>query len=93
VDSLNWCFERDAEGRGVVKHHAPPRFVAYWTSGAGEVPAPPAPCWKDAGSGDGEDSLHIFGFQWIDRRPDFAAFDRLMQDAATAIDAWIASRL
>ena len=45
------------------------------------------------GSGDGEDSLHIFGFQWIDRRPDFAAFDRLMQEAATAIDAWIASRL
>jgi len=93
VDSLNWHFERDAEGRGVVKHHAPPRFVAYWTSGAGEVPAPPVQCWKDAGSGDGEDSLTLFGFQWIDRRPDFAAFDRLMQDAAKAIDAWIASRL
>jgi len=77
----------------VVLYHVPPRFVAYWTSGAGEVPAPPIQCWKDAGSGDGEDSLQIFGFQWIDCRPDFAAFDRLMQEAATAIDAWIASRL
>jgi hypothetical protein len=93
VDSLNWRFERDTEGRGMVTHQAPPRFVAYWTSGAGEVPAPPAPCWHDTGSGDGEDGIHIFGFQWIDRRPDFAAFDRLMQDAAKAIDAWIASRL
>lgn len=48
---------------------------------------------RGAGSGDGEDSLHIFGFQWIDRRPDFVAFDSLMQEAATAIDPWIASRL
>jgi len=77
----------------VVRHDAPPRFAAYWTSSADEAPAPPVPCWKDPGSGGGEDGLHIFGFQWIDRRPDFAAFDRLMQDAATAIDAWIASRL
>jgi len=56
------------------------------------MPAPPVQCWKDTGSG-GEDSLNIFGFQWIDPRPDFAAFDRIMQDAAKAIDAWIASRL
>jgi len=89
----DWSVRRDAEGLGVVKHYATPRFVAHWTSGADEVPAPPAPCWKDAGSGDGEDSLTIFGFQWIDRRPDFAGFDRLMQDAAKAIDTWIASRL
>jgi len=92
VDSLNWRFERDAEGRGMVTHQAPPRFIAYWTSGAGEMPAPPVQCWKDTGSG-GEDSLNIFGFQWIDPRPDFTAFDRIMQDAAKAIDAWIASRL
>jgi len=93
VDKLNWRFEQDEAGRGVVRHHAPPRFVAHWTSGVDGLPASPVPCWHEAGSGDGEDSLHIFGFRWIDRRPDFAAFDRLMQDAATAIDAWIASRL
>jgi len=73
----------------MVTHQAPPRFVAYWTTGAGEMPAL---CWHDTGSG-GEDRLNIFGFQWIDPRPDFAAFDRIMQDSAKAIDAWIASRL
>lgn len=93
MDNLNWRCERDAEGRGVVRHHATPRFVAHWTSGAGEVPAPPAPCWKDQGSGSGEDSLRVFRFQWIDRPPDATTFDRLMRDAAKAIDAWIASRL
>jgi hypothetical protein len=93
VDNLNWHFERDAEGRNVVKHHAPPRFVAHWTSGTGEETTPPVPCWKHAGSGDGGDSLHIYGFQWIDRRPGFEDFDRIMREAATAIDAWIASRL
>ena len=93
MDNSNWIFEQDAAGRAVVKHLAPPRFAAHWTSGADGAPASPAPCWKDKGSGGDEDSLHIFAFQWIDRRPDFAAFDRLMQDAATAIDAWIASRL
>jgi len=89
----NWSFELDAEGRGVVKHHATPRFVASWTSGTDELPAPPAPCWTEAGSGSGDDSLSFFGLQWIDRRPDFVTFDRLMREAATALDALIASRL
>ena len=93
MDNLNWSFERDAEGRSVVKHHAPPRFSAYWTSNAGEVPALPVQCWHDTGSGDGEDSLHIYGFRWIDCPPNFVTFDRLMKDATTAIDEWIANRL
>jgi len=93
VDKLNWSFEQDAAGRGVVKHHATPRFSAHWTSGAGEVPTPPVQCWKDEGSGDGEDGLQLFGFQWIDPAPAATALERLMQDAAQAIDAWIASRL
>jgi hypothetical protein len=90
---LNWHFEQDAAGHGVVRHDAPPRFTAHWTSGADGAHASSVPCWHEAGSGGGEDSLHIFGFQWIDHPPGFPAFDRLMQDAAKAIDAWIASRL
>jgi len=88
-----WSLEQDAAGRSVVRHHAPPRFTATWTSGADGAPAPGVPCWHDPGSGDGSDSLHIFGIQWRDRRPDAQAFDRLMQAAAKAIDGWIASRL
>lgn len=93
MDNLNWRFEQDAEGRGVVRHHAPPRFVAHWTSGAAGAPAPFVQCWKDEGSGGGEDSLRVFRFQWIDSPPDAETFERLMQDTAKAIDAWIASRL
>jgi hypothetical protein len=33
------------------------------------------------------------GFQWCDRAPNAATFDRLMRAAAQVIDAWIASRL
>ncbi len=88
-----WSLEQNAAGRGVVKHYATPRFTAKWTSGTAKGAASLEPCWSDAGSGDGADSLHIFGFQWSDPRPDFAAFDRLMLDAAKVIDAWIASRL
>lgn len=91
MDNLNWRFEQDAAGRGMVRHHAPPRFVAYWTSGP-DGPPLSVPCWRDAGGG-GEDSLHIFGFQWIDRRPDPATFQRLMREAAAFLDAWIAGRL
>ena len=89
----DWSHEQETAGRSVVRHHAPPRFTAYWTSGADGAPAPGVPCWHDAGSDDGADSLHIFGIQWHDRRPDAETFDRLMQEAAKAIDDWIASLL
>lgn len=90
MDNLNWRFELDTEGHSVIRHRARPRFTAYWASGEAS-PAPP--CWTDPGSGDGEDSLHIFGFRWIDPAPEGMVFDQLMQKAATAIDTWIASRL
>ena len=87
-----WSLEQDAAGHGVVRHHAPPRFSACWASGPAGRPDPGIPQWSDAGSG-GADSLHIFGFQWRDPSPDAEAFERLMREAASVIDAWIASRL
>ena len=90
---MRWSFEQDTTGRSVIKHQATPRFSAYWTSGKEELPALLVSCWTQPGSGDGEDSLHLFGFRWIDDSPNLTAFDSLMQEAATAIDAWIASRL
>lgn len=89
----DWSLEQDAAGRGVVRHHTPPRFTATWTSGDAGLAGTDGPCWSDAGRGDGEDSLHIFGFRWIDRAPDDTTFERLMQAAARVIDAWITSRL
>jgi hypothetical protein len=87
-----WNFEQDAAGRSVIKHNALPRFCAYWTSGAAKEAAPLEPCWRDAGSSE-DDCLHLYGFKWIDTPPDAPAFDRLMQEAAKVIDAWIVNRL
>ena len=87
-----WSFEEDAGGRSVLKHKALPRFSAHWTSGTAKEAALLDPCWSDAGSGE-DDQLHLYGFQWIDTRPDDKAFDLLMQEAAKALDAWIASSL
>lgn len=91
----DWSLEQDAAGRGLVKHHAAPRFVACWTSGGEVLPAPDAgPCWRDAGSGDGDDSFCLFAFRWIDDAPpNHVAFEHLMQEAAKVIDAWITSHL
>ena len=35
MDSLNWRFERDAEGRGMVTHPAPPRLRGLRPTHAG----------------------------------------------------------
>jgi hypothetical protein len=81
-----------AAGRSLVTHHAAPRFTACWTSGEADRAGIDGPCWSDAGSGD-DDGLHLFGFQWTDHPPDDVSLERLMQTAATIIDAWIADRL
>lgn len=90
--TADWTIAIDA-GRGQVTHHAPPRFTACWTSGEADQAGTGDPRWSDAGSGDGDDGLHLFGFQWTDETPDDPGFERLMQTAAQVIDAWIADWL
>lgn len=90
----DWLIEQDSGG-GTLQHEAPPRFAAQWTTGddPDELAAIDGPCWSDAGSSGGGDALHIYAFQWRDAPPGQAAFEALMQQAARAIDAWIAARL
>lgn len=88
----DWSFEQESGGRGVIKHHATPRFSAQWVSGKTDLAGSNGQCWSDPGSGDGTDSLHIFWFQWLDPTPDALAFERLMQEAAKVIDGWIAGQ-
>lgn len=92
-DSSAWRLEQYAPGRGKVSHLAPPRFSASWTSGEPPRPLPAGLRWTDPGSGDGTDTLHLYGFAWRDSIPDAPAFTRLMREAAAALDAWIAERL
>jgi len=88
----DWSLEQDEAGRGVVRHNALPRFSAHWTSGTATGAVPLGLFWSDAGSGN-DDRLHLFGFRWSDPLPDAEAFERLMQEAAKVIDAWIESLL
>lgn len=89
----DWTIQTDADGLGLIRHHVAPRFTASWISGDADRAKIDTYCWSDQGSGDGEDSLHLFGFKWFDRAPDGETLERLMQSAAKAIDAWIARRL
>ena len=88
----DWSLEQDEAGRGVVRHNARPRFTGHWTSGTATGAVPLGLFWSEAGSG-GDDRLHLFGFRWSDPHPDAEAFERLMQEAAKVIDAWIESLL
>jgi len=88
----HWHISSDEHGAAVVSHLAAPRFTAHWHTG--DDPEALAEleglCWRDEGS-DGEDGIHLHGFVWFDSPPGQAEFQALMQQAAQAIDAWIAA--
>jgi hypothetical protein len=87
-----WNIEQDAAGRSTIKHSAAPRFTAEWTSGEADLSANEGLFWQDEASGSGEDCITLHSFQWLDKAPDQATFNRLMQHAALFIDDWIAKR-
>lgn len=90
----DWIIEHGSSG-GTIRHEAPPRFAARWTSGddPDELAGIEGPCWSEQGSGSGDDDIHIYGFEWPGPAPKPDEFQALMQQAATAIDEWIASKL
>ena len=88
----HWSIELDATGRSIIKHDAAPRFTAKWTTGATDLSAVEGLFWQDEGSGDGDDTITIYDFQWIDSQPDQSAFDGLMNQTALVVDDWIAKR-
>jgi len=90
--ATDWTVEEAPARRGLVCHHAAPRFQAFWTTGQEELATIDGPCWTREGSGE-EDALHIFGFTWTDAAPAQSAFERLMQHAAAAIEDWITAQM
>jgi len=92
MKKTDWTIEEGEAGYNTIIHCAAPCFTAFWTSGADELADIDGPCWTNEGSDDA-DALQIFGFTWTDPPPAQADFERLMQRAATAIDAWIAARM
>lgn len=89
----NFSIQQDAAGSCRLTHHAAPRFTAFWTTGDHDAAALDGPCWSAPGSGSGEDSIHIHGVAWADTPPGQTTIDPLMEQAAQAIDDWIAHRL
>ena len=67
-----------------------PRFVARWDFAAddgdfdGEV-------FEFEGEQAGDDSLFIYGLVWIDAPPEDTDAERLMEEAAEAIEFWLAN--
>lgn len=88
----NWTIEEADAGRGLVCHHAAPRFQAFWTTGREALADIDGPCWSSEGSDD-EDAIHLYAFQWHDPPPRQSGFHTLMTEAATVIDNWIVAQL
>jgi hypothetical protein len=89
---IDWTIDGGSAGTGRVIHHATPRFTAQWTSGATELERIDGLCWTAEGGSD-DDALHLFDIVWLDPAPDQAGFEKLMHNAATAIDEWITGRM
>lgn len=89
-----WAIESIDSGiaSGKITHRQFPVFTAHWDTGPEPLEKITGPCWSDIGSG-GEDQIHIFGFHWSETFTDQKSFEALMQDAVSAIDAWIASKM
>ena len=87
----DWRIECNNKGICTVTHEAQPRFTAKWTSGRKAAVKLTGGCWTDRATG--EDDIQIFDFKWIDRPPRRGEFNKLIREAANAIDGWIASEL
>ncbi|MEE9398522.1 MAG: hypothetical protein V3V31_16105 [Methylococcales bacterium] len=77
---------------GKISHTAAPRFTAAWDIGPHVLACVSGSCWTSEGTGD-DDQLHIYSFSWDDPAPGQDGFERLMQQAAGAIDRFITEGL
>ncbi len=49
--------------------------------------------WYDEDTGNEDDRLLIFDFEWKNGVPEQAIFEELMKNAGSALDNWISERL
>ena len=77
--------------RNVGNHNQNPAFTANWFSGEVKAPENSFKSFYHEGGGD-NDSILIYGIKWQNGTPTKEGFNRLMDEAITAIDNWIAAR-
>ena len=94
-----WKIEQDQENGGRIVRTALPRFRARWTTGDDRGGpgrtwrrSPPCPACAGAIRGAGAGRTPSTSTD-SSGAPDQVAFERLMDEAAREIDAWIAGRL
>jgi hypothetical protein len=87
----DWIIAPDADGGGTIEHRAAPRFRARWQTGLDALANLEGLCWTSEASGE-EDAITFYALTWHDAPPGQSAFEALMQEAAAALDAWIARR-
>jgi hypothetical protein len=89
--SEHWRIEVLEDGTGTIAHLAAPRFRAHWTTGLDDLASLDGLCWTSEASGEA-DALTFYAFAWDNPPPAQPIFEALMQEAATALDEWIAQR-
>lgn len=91
---MSWQITTDENGASTIRHLGYPGFAAQWTTGDDpeELADVNGLCWTDEGAGQG-DQIHLYGFMWVDDKPDQAGFEALMQEASREIDRYVLARL
>ena len=77
---------------GKLEHRAAPGLQARWQTGPEALEAITGLCWSDDGLSEDE-SIHVYAIEWSGAPPDQAGFERLMDEAVSAIDQWIRARM
>ena len=87
MDSAQWDITPET-----ITHTGKPAFKAGWLSGEPDFENISGLFWHEENSGNEDDSLLIFDFEWQNGTPDQAAFEDLMESATSALDYWISVR-
>lgn len=76
-----------------ISHTQAPYFKARWQTGRSGLEELEGLFWYNEASGEDEDTVVIFGFEWESHPPAQSAFEPLMESAAKALEKWIMSRM
>jgi len=75
-----------------ITHTACPEFSASWRSGHIDLETIEGVFYYAENSGQ-DDQLVFYDFQWQAQAPEPDVFNRVMEEAVTAVDHWISDRM
>jgi len=75
-----------------INHNESPAFIANWFNGNEALENKDQNSFYYEASG-GLDQLSICKIEWQNEKPDQEQFNKIMDEAITAIDKWISDRM